>query len=100
MDVIVKRERTLRICPKGHRYYKSTDCGTCAKCEQENKPTEGFLARLSSPARNALIHNGITELNQLAQYSEKEILALHGIGPSSLPILKKALAEENLQLKQ
>lgn len=100
MGVIVKRERALRICPKGHRYYKSTDCGTCPKCEQENKPTEGFLARLSSPARNALIHEGITELNQLAKYSEKEILALHGIGPSSIPVLKTALAEENLQLKQ
>lgn len=100
MGVIVKRERTLRICPKGHRYYKSTDCGSCPKCEQENKPTEGFLARLSSPARNALIHEGITELNQLAKYSEKEILALHGIGPSSIPVLKTALAEENLQLKQ
>lgn len=100
MEVIAKRESTLRICPKGHRYYKSTDCGTCPKCEQQNKPTEGFLARLSSPARNALIHEGITELKQLAQYSEKEILALHGIGPSSIPILKTALTEENLQFKK
>lgn len=99
MDVIVKRERTLRICPKGHRYYKSTDCGTCPKCEQENKPTEGFLARLSSPARNALIHEGITELEQLAEYSEKEILALHGVGPATMPILKIALEEENLDFK-
>ncbi|WP_408641639.1 RNA polymerase alpha subunit C-terminal domain-containing protein [Solibacillus palustris] len=95
----MNRERTLRICPKGHRYYKCTDCGTCPKCEQANKPTEGFLARLSSPARNALQHEGITSLKQLADYSEKEILALHGVGPTTMPILKMALEEENLQFK-
>ncbi|AMO87203.1 RNA polymerase alpha subunit C-terminal domain-containing protein [Solibacillus sp. FSL W7-1472] len=96
---MVKRERTLRICPVGHRYYKSTDCGTCPKCEQENKPSEGFLSRLSSPACNALINAGITELAQLADYTEKEILKLHGIGPATLPTLKHALAEKGLDFK-
>lgn len=96
---IVERVRTLRICPVGHRYYKSTDCGTCPKCEQANKPSEGFLARLSSPARNALVNEGITELEQLANYTEKEILKLHGIGPATLPTLKHALSEKNLSFK-
>ena len=96
---MVERERTLRICPMGHRYYKSTDCGTCPKCEQANKPSEGFLSRLSSPARNALINAGITEVEHLAGYTEKEILKLHGIGPSSLPTLKHAMAEKNVNFK-
>ncbi|MEK5186729.1 RNA polymerase alpha subunit C-terminal domain-containing protein [Solibacillus sp. FSL R5-0691] len=95
----MKRERTLRICPKGHRYYKSTDCGTCPKCEQANKPSKGFLSRLTSPARNALINAGITELEQLAEYTESEILQLHGIGPSSMPKLKQAMAEKSLNFK-
>lgn len=92
-------EKTLRICEKGHRYYKSTDCNTCPKCEQENKPVEGFLARLSSPARNALIHEGITTLEQLAQHTEKEILKLHGIGPASMPTMRAALEEKGLSFK-
>lgn len=96
---MVERVRTLRICPKGHRYYKSTNCGTCPKCEQLNKPTEGFLAALSSPARNALIHEGITTLEQLTNYTEKEILALHGIGPATIPTLRNALADKNLTFK-
>ena len=93
------REKTLPICEKGHRYYKSTDCNTCPKCEQENKPVEGFLARLSSPARNALIHEGITTLEQLAQHTEKEILKLHGIGPASMPTMRAALEEKGLSFK-
>ena len=96
---MVERERTLRICPRGHRYYKGTDCGTCPKCEQSNKPSEGFLSRLSSPARNALINAGITELEHLAEYTEKEILKLHGIGPASLPTLKHAMTEKNVNFK-
>ena len=96
---MVERERTLRICPMGHRYYKSTDCGTCPKCEQANKPSEGFLSRLSSPACNALLNAGITELEQLAECTEKEILKLHGVGPATLPVLKYALAEKSLSFK-
>ena len=91
--------KTLRICEKGHRYYKSSDCNTCPKCEQDNKPTEGFLARLSSPARNALVHEGITTLEQLAQYTEKEVLKLHGIGRASLPIMRTALEEKGLSFR-
>lgn len=59
-----------------------------------------FLTRLSSPARNALIHEGITTLEQLAKFSEKEILKIHGIGPASLPTFKAALAEAGLAFRQ
>lgn len=51
------------------------------------------------PARNALINAGITELEHLDEYTEKEILQLHGIGPSSLPTLKHAMAEKNVNFK-
>lgn len=30
---------------------------------------------------------------------EKEILAIHGVGPATMPVIKTALAEENLQFK-
>lgn len=90
-------EKKLKICSKGHKYYKSSDCPTC---EQERKPADGFLSQLSAPARRALENNGITTLQQLSKFSEKEILQFHGIGPASLPKLKAALKEEGLSFKK
>ncbi|MCM3617688.1 hypothetical protein M3936_08850 [Sutcliffiella horikoshii] len=66
---------------------------------EKDKPTNSFLSKLSSPARNALIHEEIDTLQKLSTHTEKEILKLHGIGPSSLPILRKALGEEGLSFK-
>ncbi|MGQ0519021.1 DNA-directed RNA polymerase subunit alpha C-terminal domain-containing protein, partial [Bacillus sp. D-CC] len=54
---------------------------------------------LSSPARNALEHHGIHTIEELSKYSEKEILKLHGMGPASLPKLRKALEENGLSFK-
>ena len=89
-------ERSLRICSNGHDYYKSSDCPVCPICEQERKPDNGFLSKLSAPARRALEHHGITTLQQLSTFSEKEILKFHGIGPASLPILRASLEESGL----
>ncbi|QDQ02681.1 hypothetical protein FOH38_20730 [Lysinibacillus fusiformis] len=89
----------LRICEKGHEYYKSSDCPSCPKCEQERKPENGFLSQLSAPARRALEHNAIITVEQLSKFSEKEILQLHGIGPASLPNLRASLAEKGLSFK-
>ncbi len=92
---------TLRICKKGHQYYKSSDCPTCPTCEKEKKPSEGFLSLLSSPARNALLNYlEIDTLEKLATYTEKEILKLHGMGKASMPILRKALEEKGLAFKK
>ncbi len=91
---------TLRTCLNGHKYYKSSDCPTCPICEQGNAPKDGFLSKLSAPARRALENAGIKTLKQLATHSEKEILVLHGMGPASMPILKTALKEEGLSLKK
>jgi len=92
-------KKTLRTCKNGHRYYKSSDCPTCPICEQERKPKEGFLSTISSPARRALENNGITTLKKLATFSEKEILQLHGMGPSTIPKLRDALKSEGLSFK-
>ncbi|ASI76795.1 RNA polymerase alpha subunit C-terminal domain-containing protein [Bacillus pacificus] len=92
-------EKTLRTCEKGHEYYKSSDCPTCPTCENERAPKEGFLALLSAPARRALEHHGIYTVEKLSKYSEKEILKLHGMGPASLPKLRKALEERGLAFK-
>jgi Bacterial RNA polymerase, alpha chain C terminal domain len=60
------------------------------------KSKEGFLSALSAPAQRALTSAGISNLKQLSKYSEKEVLSLHGVGPSSIPKLKKALNASGL----
>lgn len=89
-------EKNLRICPNGHKYYKSSDCPVCPICERERVPEEAFLAALSAPARRALERLGIKALKQLSNFTEKELLAQHGFGPASLPVLRKALADVGL----
>jgi DNA-directed RNA polymerase alpha subunit len=91
--------KNLMTCNKGHKYYKSIECPTCPICEQERKPENGFLALLSAPARRALENNGLTSLQKLSTYSEKEILKFHGMGPASLPKLRSALKEKGLSFK-
>jgi DNA-directed RNA polymerase alpha subunit len=59
-----------------------------------------FLSLIAAPARRALEGEGITTLKKLSQYSEKEILQLHGMGKTSLPKLKPALAEKGLSFKK
>jgi predicted RecB family nuclease len=94
----MKKEK--RTCPKGHLYYKSSSCPTCPICEEQKKPQEGSLSSLSAPARRALENNGIKTLKQLAKFSEKEILQLHGMGPASIPKLKSELKKEGLSFKK
>jgi DNA-directed RNA polymerase alpha subunit len=92
-------EKNLRVCEKGHTYYKSSECPSCPTCDKD-KPKNGFLAKLSSPARNALLHEGIDTLKKLSTYTEKDILNIHGIGPASLPVMRTLLVKEGLSFKK
>lgn len=89
----------LKTCKKGHQFYKSSDCPVCPVCEEERKPNNGFLALIGAPARRALERENIITLEDLAKHTEKEILALHGMGPGTIPKLKKALGENRLSFK-
>lgn len=91
--------KTLRTCPKGHNYYKTSDCPTCPICEEERKPSDSFMSALSAPARRALENNGITTLKQLSNYSEQEILKFHGMGPASIPKLTEELKKAGLSFR-
>ena len=88
-----------RTCDRGHVYYKRSDCLTCPRCEAARRPADGFLSTLVAPARRALEIAGIARLAQLAMRSEAEILALHEMGPSSLPKLRAALAAAGLSFR-
>lgn len=92
-------QKTLKTCKNGHQFYKSSDCPVCPICEKQKVPRNHFLSLLGSPARRALENEGITTLKKLSKYSEKDILKLHGMGPSSIPKLRKALKDEGLGFK-
>jgi DNA-directed RNA polymerase alpha subunit len=56
--------------------------------------------KISQPAHRALKGAGIETLDQLTQFREDELLALHGFGPKALGILKSILAEHGLSFKE
>lgn len=97
------KKGTKKVCSRGHEFYKSSDCPICPTCwsgyYKENAPRE-LPKDLGAPALRALLNEKITTLAKLATYTEKEILALHGMGPASIPTLKKALQSKDLSFKQ
>jgi uncharacterized protein YdhG (YjbR/CyaY superfamily) len=94
-----KAKKVKKICKNGHVFYKSSDCLTCPVCEKAKKPADGFLSLLGAPARRSLEAKGITSEKKLSAYTEKQIRALHGIGATAIPILKKALQAKQLNFK-
>lgn len=56
----------------------------------------GDLPSIGRPATGALLQAGITTLAQVATHSERDLLALHGVGPRAIRILADALAERGL----
>lgn len=53
-------------------------------------------AGLAKPAQRALVGAGITQLEQLSQMTESDLLKLHGMGPKALETLRRALAERGI----
>ena len=98
-DNKMETQKTIRTCINGHQFYKSSDCPTCPICEESKKPLEGFLSLLYAPARRALENANIKSLNQLSKFSEKDLLKLHGIGKTTIPILKSELNKQGLSFK-
>ena len=55
---------------------------------------------IGAPATGALRAVGVTTLEQVADWSEQELLALHGVGPIAVTRLSEALAEQGRSLRQ
>lgn len=51
---------------------------------------------IGQPATRALNGQGITSLEQAARHTEAQLLALHGVGPKAIRVLREAFAEHNL----
>jgi hypothetical protein len=55
-------------------------------------------AAIGRPATGALHEAGVTRLSQLPPYRERDLLAMHGVGPKAVRLLRAALAERGLRL--
>ncbi len=55
-------------------------------------------ASIGRPATRALLGAGIHTLDRVAEHSEAELLALHGVGPKAVRLLSEALAERGERL--
>ncbi|WNF30492.1 DNA-binding protein [Streptomyces sp. C11-1] len=57
---------------------------------------DDFPHAAGNPARGALRAAGCTRLTQLTALTAAEVLALHGVGPKAIRVLREALAAEGL----
>ncbi len=68
---------------------------------EEGDPSKGDLpASIGRPAMRALHGAGLTMLDQVATWSEAELLALHGVGPKAVGILTEALERSGHSLRE
>lgn len=63
------------------------------------KELQDKIPKTSAPAMRALLNVNIKTLKDLSKWSEKDILKLHGIGPKSIPIWRKALKQKGMTFK-
>ncbi|WP_370897847.1 hypothetical protein [Chryseobacterium gossypii] len=54
---------------------------------------------IAVPARRALEKEKIDSLEKLSDYSEKEIMQLHGFGKNAMAKLKRYMKENNVSFK-
>jgi predicted flap endonuclease-1-like 5' DNA nuclease len=59
-------------------------------------PPDFDLPRIGKPATRALVAAGIATLEQVSRLSEAQLLAMHGVGPKAVRILRDTLAARGL----
>jgi len=59
----------------------------------------GDLPRIGRPASSALLAIGVRTLDEVAAMGEAALLALHGVGPKAVRILREALEAEGRSLR-
>ena len=59
----------------------------------------GWPKGMSAPAQRALESIGVMRLDDVTRFSERELLALHGMGPKAVAVIKAALQEQGKALR-
>ena len=81
---------------------KTSDCPVCPACSSEemNEKFGEEFPKIGAPAFRALDSVGITSLSDATNYSEKQLLELHGFGPKALRLLREALKEKGMSFSE
>jgi predicted flap endonuclease-1-like 5' DNA nuclease len=66
----------------------------------DDQQSDDLPAGLSAPARRALAGAGVTRLEDVAAFTETELMKLHGIGPKALQTLRRALAAKGMVISK
>jgi hypothetical protein len=70
------------------------------KDAQEKQGESGTpLPKIGAPAMRALASIGVTTVEGLAAYAEKDVLALHGFGPRAIRILTPVMADLGVRFR-
>jgi hypothetical protein len=81
-----------RLSPRGEAV---VDDGGPAR-DRPAPPTGTRLPKIGAPATRALTAAGLTTLEAVAMVPERQLAAMHGVGPVALTALRKALAEHGI----
>ncbi len=66
---------------------------------KEKEQSESALPKgIGKPATRALASVGVISLDQVTRFTEGQLLALHGVGPKAVGILKDALRAQSKSL--
>jgi predicted flap endonuclease-1-like 5' DNA nuclease len=67
---------------------------------QEKQGESGTaLPKIGAPAMRALASIGVTTVEDLAAYAEKDVLVLHGFGPRAIRILTTVMADLGVRFR-
>jgi predicted flap endonuclease-1-like 5' DNA nuclease len=64
------------------------------------RPVGDLPDAIGKTAARELSLNGTTSLQQVAEHSQRELLAIHGVGPKAIRILGEALAARGLGYRE
>ncbi|MET8831344.1 hypothetical protein ABZX40_39345 [Streptomyces sp. NPDC004610] len=82
-----------------HRAPKRLAATLTAAESAADAPAHALPRAIGRPATQALLGAGIDTLERVAEHSGTELLALHGVGPKAVRILRETLAEGGLNLR-
>ncbi len=64
-----------------------------------NNQEQPFPKDVAAPARRALAGIGVTEVRQCANFSESDLMELHGMGPKALNAIRASLETMGLTFR-
>ncbi len=64
------------------------------------RPADRWPKGTGNPASSTLEHAGYLTLDDLTRLTERELLAMHGVGPKAVGVLRAALADRSLAFRE